>query len=178
MLSDATFGRLASTNVLSDWVELPSQLMEHWFDQKEVLKKYARHFETGEPVPDELLEKLEAARSFQQGFQTVEYTICALLDMSVHQIEDYTNFDLREFERTELERLGMPQGIVMRHRPAHFQHLFSTSMYAAGYYVYQVRNAGLSNVALATLELILLCFLYSVGRSSGCRCFCSFRGGR
>lgn len=133
MLSDATYARLAGTSVLTDWVELPSQLFEHWLSYA---FKNARHFETGEAVPMDLVEKLEKANTFQQGFQTVEYTSCALLDMALHQIEDYTNFDMEEFERTELERLGMPQGIVMRHRPAHFQHLFSTSMYAAGYYVY------------------------------------------
>ena len=136
MLSDATYSRLASTNVLTDFVELPSQLMEHWFEQPEVLKKYARHYESGDEVPDELLEKLKAAKSFNQGFATIEYTACALLDMALHQIEDYTDFDIAEFERKELERLGMPKGIVMRHRPAHFQHLFASSHYAAGYYVY------------------------------------------
>lgn len=136
MLSNATYSRLASTNVLTDFVELPSQLMEHWFEQPEVLKKYARHYETGEPVPDELLQKFQAAKSFNQGFATIEYTACALLDMALHQIEDYEGFDIAEFERKELERLGMPQGIVMRHRPAHFQHLFASSHYAAGYYVY------------------------------------------
>lgn len=88
-------------------------------------------------MPDELLEKLKKAQTFNQGFATIEFTICALLDMYMHQIEDYSTFDLVEFEKKELERLGMPQGIVMRHRPAHFQHLFSTSGYAAGYYVYQ-----------------------------------------
>jgi peptidyl-dipeptidase Dcp len=136
MLSDATYSRLATTNVMTDFVELPSQLMEHWFEQPEVLKEYARHYETGEPVPDELLKKLQAAKSFNQGFATIEYTACALLDMALHQIEDYEDFDIAEFERKELERLGMPQGIVMRHRPAHFQHLFASSHYAAGYYVY------------------------------------------
>jgi peptidyl-dipeptidase Dcp len=136
MLSAATFDRLASTNVLTDFVELPSQLMEHWFGQREILKKYARHYQTGEAVPDELLDKLEAARSFQQGFQTIEYTACALLDMALHQLDNYDDFDIAQFEEKELARLGMPQGIVMRHRPPHFQHLFSTSMYAAGYYVY------------------------------------------
>jgi peptidyl-dipeptidase Dcp len=121
---------------MTDFVELPSQLMEHWFKQPEVLKKYARHYETGEPVPDELLQKLQAAKSFNQGFATIEYTACALLDMALHQIENYEGFDIAEFERKELERLGIPQGIVMRHRPAHFQHLFASSYYAAGYYVY------------------------------------------
>lgn len=137
MLSDATYSRLASTNVVTDFVELPSQLMEHWFDQREVLQKYARHHETDEPVPDELLDKLMKARMFNEGFGTIEYTACALLDMALHQLEDYPeDFDLAKFEKDELEKLGMPTGIVMRHRPAHFQHLFSTNGYAAGYYVY------------------------------------------
>jgi peptidyl-dipeptidase Dcp len=138
MLSNAGYTRLSSTNVLTDFVELPSQLMENWFEQREIIKKFARHYQTGEPVPDELLDKLEASRSFQQGFQTIEYTACALLDMALHQVQDFSDsaFDLAAFEKTELQRLGMPRGIVMRHRPAHFQHLFSTSMYAAGYYVY------------------------------------------
>jgi len=136
MLSDANYGRLASTNVLSDFVELPSQLMEHWLDQPEVLKEYARHYETNEPVPEDLIAKMKAAKSFNQGFATIEYTICALMDMKLHQIEDYSDFNMSEFEKNELARLGMPQGIVMRHRPAHFLHLFCSSSYAAGYYVY------------------------------------------
>ena len=136
MLSQATYSRLASTNVLTDFVELPSQLLEHWLKQPKVLKQYAKHYQTGEPVPDELLEKLERAQSFNQGFATIEFTICALLDMAMHQIDDYSDFDMVEFEKQELDRLGMPKGIVMRHRPPHFQHLFSTSGYAAGYYVY------------------------------------------
>jgi peptidyl-dipeptidase Dcp len=137
MLSDATYGRLASTNVLTDFVELPSQLMEHWFAQPAILKQYARHCQTGEPVPDELLDKLKAAKSFNQGFATIEYTACALMDMALHQLDDYgDDFDISSFEETELARLGMPQGIVMRHRPAHFAHLFASNHYAAGYYVY------------------------------------------
>eukprot|EP00555_Chaetoceros_dichaeta_P010367 CAMPEP_0198270160 /NCGR_PEP_ID=MMETSP1447-20131203/43996_1 /TAXON_ID=420782 /ORGANISM="Chaetoceros dichaeta, Strain CCMP1751" /LENGTH=765 /DNA_ID=CAMNT_0043962049 /DNA_START=1 /DNA_END=2295 /DNA_ORIENTATION=+ len=137
MLSDATYGRLAGTNVLTDFVELPSQLLEHWLNQPEVLKDYARHFETNEPVPDELLEKLNAAKSFNQGFGTIEYTSCALLDMALHQVENYDDdFDISKFEQEELARLGMPKGIIMRHRPAHFMHLFASTQYAAGYYVY------------------------------------------
>lgn len=130
MLSNCTFNRLASTNVLTDFVELPSQLMEHWLKEPEVLKQYAKHFQTGEVVPDDLLDKLEKARSFNQGMSTIEYTACALLDMKMHSFDDYSNFDMMAFETTELERLGMPQGIVMRHRPCHFQHLFSGSHYA------------------------------------------------
>ena len=136
MASDVTYGRLASTNVLTDFVELPSQLMEHWFREKQVLEEFAKHFETNESVPDELLQKLKASEAFNQGFDNIEYVACALLDMSMHQIEDYSDFDLVEFEKKELERLGMPKGIVMRHRPAHFLHMFATNYYAAGYYVY------------------------------------------
>lgn len=137
MLSDATYERLSSTDVLTDFVELPSQLMEHWLEQPEVLKKYATHFETGSVVPDELLTKLKAANKFNQGFATIEYTICALLDMALHQMEDYPDdFSLAEFEKNYLEQIGMPKGIVMRHRPAHFAHLFYGPHYAAGYYVY------------------------------------------
>eukprot|EP00545_Synedropsis_sp_CCMP1620_P006969 CAMPEP_0119009146 /NCGR_PEP_ID=MMETSP1176-20130426/4170_1 /TAXON_ID=265551 /ORGANISM="Synedropsis recta cf, Strain CCMP1620" /LENGTH=696 /DNA_ID=CAMNT_0006961603 /DNA_START=107 /DNA_END=2197 /DNA_ORIENTATION=- len=137
MLSDCTYSRLASTSVLTDFVELPSQLMEHWLEQPEVLKEYARHYETSEPVPQVLLDKLQAAKSFNQGFDTIEYTACALLDMLLHQVEDYDDdFDITKFEKEQLKRVGMPQGIVMRHRPAHFAHLFASNMYAAGYYVY------------------------------------------
>jgi peptidyl-dipeptidase Dcp len=134
MLSDCAYSRLSSTNVLTDFVELPSQLMEHWLEEQEVLKEHARHYETGEPVPDQLLHKLKAARTFNQGFETIEYTACALLDMLIHQVEDYENFDLSKFEADQMVRLGMPQGIIMRHRPAHFLHLFASTMYAAGYY--------------------------------------------
>ena len=136
MLSDATYSRLASTSVLTDFVELPSQLMEHWFEEPEVLKKFCRHYETGEEIPEELLAKLKAAKDFNQGFETIEYTSCALLDMAMHSLDNYDDFDMNDFETKELDRLGIPQGIVMRHRPGHFQHLFSTSGYAAGYYVY------------------------------------------
>ena len=138
MLSDSTFGYLASTSVLRDFVELPSQLMEHWLSEPEVLKQHARHYETGEVVPDELLERLKAASLFNEGFATVEYTICAMLDMAIHSLEEYPDdFSIAEFEKKYLEEVGMPQGVVMRHRPAHFAHLFASSGYAAGYYVYQ-----------------------------------------
>jgi peptidyl-dipeptidase Dcp len=136
MLSDATYSRLSSTSVLTDFVELPSQLMEHWFEEPEVLKKFCRHYKTGEEIPDDLLAKLKAAKDFNQGFETIEYTSCALLDIFLHSLDNYDDFDMTDFEQKELDRLGMPQGIVMRHRPGHFQHLFSTSAYAAGYYVY------------------------------------------
>eukprot|EP00605_Chrysophyceae_sp_TOSAG23-4_P002162 GSChrysophyteH1.ASY1.ANO1.2390.1 assembled CDS len=136
MLSNCTYNRLASTNVLTDFLELPSQLMEHFLRSNQVLKQYAIHHETGDVVSDDLLSRRKAAAAFNQGFDTIEYTACALLDMAMHSKEDYSNFDLKEFEESELTRLGMPAGIVMRHRPTHFQHLFSGSHYAASYYVY------------------------------------------
>ncbi|RHY10750.1 hypothetical protein DYB36_001775 [Aphanomyces astaci] len=136
MLSNATYRRLAGTRVLKDFLELPSQLMEHWVRQPQVLAKHARHFETNEPIPAELLAKVMAALKFQQGFATVEYTACALVDQALHAIEDVDGLDLTAFETATLEKLQMPEGIVMRHRIPHFRHLFATSMYASGYYVY------------------------------------------
>ncbi len=103
-----------------------------------VLKEHAKHFESGESVPDDLLQRLKAAQLFNEGFGTVEYTACALFDMAIHSLSDYDDdFDLSQFEKEFLEKHGMPHGIVMRHRPAHFAHLFASSGYAAGYYVYQ-----------------------------------------
>ncbi|KAL7554272.1 hypothetical protein ACHAWF_017713 [Thalassiosira exigua] len=152
MLSDATYRTLASTSVLRDFVELPSQLMEHWLSEPVVLKEHAKHYETGESVPDDLLQRRKAAELFNEGFAVVEYTACALFDMAVHSLSDYgDDFDLAKFEKEYLEEQGMPQGIVMRHRPAHFAHLFASSGYAAGYYVYQWAQV-LDNDVFAAFE--------------------------
>lgn len=98
-----------------------------------VLKAHAKHYESGETVPDDLLDRLKAAQLFNEGFATVEYTACALFDMAIHSLSEYDDdFDIAEFEKEYLEKMGMPQGIVMRHRPAHFAHLFASSGYAAG----------------------------------------------
>ena len=136
LLSQVQSQRLSGTNVLQDFVELPSQLMEHWAMHEQVLKKHARHYLTNEVISDTLLAKIKAAEQFGQGFSTSEYCACVLVDISLHQQTAIDQLDLGKFERTELERLGMPQAIVMRHRLAHFGHLFSGSDYAAGYYVY------------------------------------------
>ena len=136
LLSQVYSQRLSGTNVLQDFVELPSQLMEHWAMNEQVLKKHARHYLTNEPISSNLLAKIKAAERFNQGFETSEYCACALVDLSLHQQTDIANLDLNQFETSELNRLGMPQGIVMRHRLAHFGHLFSSDYYAAGYYVY------------------------------------------
>jgi peptidyl-dipeptidase Dcp len=143
---------LASTNVLRDFVELPSQLMEHWLSEPQVLKEHAKHHLTGEPVPDDLLVRLKAASLFNEGFAVVEYTACALFDMAVHSLSEYgDDFDLAKFEKDYLDQIGMPQGIVMRHRPAHFAHLFASSGYAAGYFVYQWAQV-LDNDVFAAFE--------------------------
>lgn len=136
LLSQVTYERLSGTRVLRDFVELPSQLFEHWALEPDVLKKHALHVDTGEPIPDQLIERLQQARTFNQGFETVEYTSCALLDMALHAQASDDGVDISEFERAELMRLGMPREMVLRHRLPHFSHLFSSSSYAAGYYVY------------------------------------------
>ncbi|HSL80694.1 MAG TPA: M3 family metallopeptidase [Pseudolabrys sp.] len=136
MLSDVTYPLLAGTAVPSDFVELPSQLYEHWLEVPEILQKYALHSRTGEPMPKALLDRLLATRTFNQGFATVEYTACALVDLDLHSLPDAKVLDVTAFERKDLERIAMPPEIVMRHRLPHFQHLFSGGGYAAGYYSY------------------------------------------
>jgi peptidyl-dipeptidase Dcp len=136
LLSNVTYPLLAGTSVSSDFVELPSQLYEHWLEAPEILQKYAVHAQTGQPMPKALLDRLLATRTFNQGFGTVEYTACALVDLDIHSMSDSTALDVTEFERKTLERLHMPAEIVMRHRLPHFGHLFSGGGYAAGYYSY------------------------------------------
>ena len=136
LLSNVTYERLSGTNVLQDYVELPSQLYEHWALEPEVLDKHARHYKTGDAMPQSLRERIEAARLFNKGFETVQYTSSALVDMAAHALASYEGFDLVAFEKSELARLGMPHAIPMMHRLTHFRHLFSGTDYAAGYYVY------------------------------------------
>ncbi|HZW72138.1 MAG TPA: M3 family metallopeptidase [Caldimonas sp.] len=135
LLSNVRYERLASTNVLRDFVELPSQLFEHWLDEPEVLKRHARHHRTGEPIPDALIAKLRRARHFNQGYETLRYTASAMVDMAIHARTSSEPVDIVEFERAELARIGLPHGVGVNHRLVHFQHLFSGG-YAAGYYVY------------------------------------------
>lgn len=121
MLSNVTYCRLSGTSVLKDFVELPSQLYEHWLSEPVVLAAHARHYETNEIIPQDLLDRLMKARKFNQGFQTVEYTSSALVDIYLHLIESPSNVDLVAFESETLNKLGMPDGVVMRHRLPHFQ---------------------------------------------------------
>ena len=136
LLSRVRYPSQSGTNVRQDFVEFPSQLFEHWMAAPEMLRRYARHYRTGQPIPEELIERLLTARNFNQGFATVEYTAAALLDLAFHTHAAPETLDIAAFEHATLEEIGMPREIVARHRPAHFQHLFAGSGYAAGYYAY------------------------------------------
>lgn len=133
LLSNVTYPSQSGTSVPRDYVEFPSQVIEHWLPTKEVLSRFALHYETGKPMPEELVKKLDKASKFNQGFATVEYLSSALVDMKVHM--ETGAVDPRKFEKETLAALGMPKEMVMRHRLPHFLHLFVNS-YDAGYYGY------------------------------------------
>ena len=135
LLSKVRYPRLSGTNVARDFVELPSQLYEHWLEEPEVLSRFARHWQSGEPMPASLMEKLDAARHFNQGFQTVEFLASAFLDMDFHS-QKLENYDTAALEAETLAGLGMPDAIVPRHSAPHFGHIFSGEGYSAGYYAY------------------------------------------
>jgi peptidyl-dipeptidase Dcp len=136
LLSNVTYPLLAGTAVSTDFVELPSQLYEHWLSQEDILRRYATHYRTGEPIPEELLARLMEARNFNQGFATVEYLASAFVDIELHRSKDLGNLDASAFERETLEKIGMPREIIMRHRTPHFTHVFSGDGYSSGYYSY------------------------------------------
>jgi peptidyl-dipeptidase Dcp len=136
LLSDVTYPLISCTRVATDFVELPSQLYEHWLEQPEVLRRFALHYRTGEPMPEDLLKRLLAARTFDQGFATVEYTASALVDLAFHLAPEPEKIDPAAFEAGVLSRIGMPDEIGMRHRSPHFLHVFAGSGYASGYYSY------------------------------------------
>jgi peptidyl-dipeptidase Dcp len=140
LLSTVTYPMIAGTNVAVDFVELPSQLFEHWLEQPELLGRFALHYQTGAPMPEQLLTRLVAARNFNKGFATLEYIACAETDLDLHALAPPNPgdppLDARAFEAASLARIGMPDEIVMRHRLPHFAHLFAGGGYAAGYYSY------------------------------------------
>ena len=137
LMSDVTYPSLSGTSVARDFVELPSQLYEHWLGTREVLTEFARHHSTGAPLPDDLIEKLRAARTFNQGFLTVEFLASAIVDIDFHaDAGDAADADPMAREAATLARIGMPREIVMRHRTPHFAHVFSGDGYSAGYYSY------------------------------------------
>jgi peptidyl-dipeptidase Dcp len=135
LASDVTYPSLSGTEVPQDYVEFPSQVLEHWLATPEVLERFALHVETGEPIPGEVVERITRASKFNQGFGTTEFLASALVDMRLHLAAD-AEIDPRRFERETLEELGMPREVVMRHRTPHFQHVFGSDMYSAGYYSY------------------------------------------
>lgn len=136
MLSNVTYPQFSGTSVLRDYVEFPSQVMEHYISDPDMLKRFAVHYKTGEPMPQALIDKIKAADTFNQGFATVSYTSSALVDLAYHSLTDAKDLDPDKFERETLEKLGMPKEIVMRHRSPHFTHVFSGDGYSAGYYGY------------------------------------------
>jgi peptidyl-dipeptidase Dcp len=136
MLSQTRYPSIAGTSVATDFVEFPSQLYEHWLMQPEVLSRFALHWQTGEPLPETLVAKVIGARNFNQGFATVEYCASAIVDLDLHLLSGQTPIDVVAFEKETLEKAGMPDAIVPRHRAPHFSHVFSGGHYAAGYYSY------------------------------------------
>ena len=134
MLSDVRYSFISGTSVARDFVELPSQLYEHWLSVPEVLEKYARHADTGQAMPKDLLDRLLAAENYDQGFATVEYVASALVDLAFHQGEPTA--DPIQTQKQVLDDLGMPKAITMRHATPHFAHVFSGDGYSSGYYSY------------------------------------------
>ena len=135
LLSDVHYERLSGTQVLRDFVELPSQLFEHWALERDVLRTHARHWRTGKPIPETLIGRIELARKFGSAYETVRYVASAIVDLAVHQSVEPID-DVVAFEARLMAERGLPRAVGMNHRLPHFQHLFSGSSYAAGYYVY------------------------------------------
>ncbi|MBL1256451.1 M3 family metallopeptidase [Methylocystis sp. Sn-Cys] len=187
MLSDVTFPLVSGTSVARDFVELPSQLYEHWLMEPEVLKQFALHAETGAPIPDDLLQRIADARHFNQGFAAVEFCASAYVDLHIHESGAPADFDASAFERQSLDSISMPEEIVMRHRLPHFSHVFSGDGYSAGYYSYlwaEVLDADAFAAFKETGDLFapdvadrLRTFIYAAGgRQDAADAYVGFRG--
>lgn len=151
LLSKVQYPTLAGTNVRRDFVELPSQLNEHWLFAPEILNKFARHYKTNEPIPEKLLAKINAAKNADQGFSTVEYLASAIYDMKAH-MTPVESASSPTFEQERMQALGLPKEIAMRHRPTHFQHIYCTEGYASAYYSYLWADALTADAAEAFTE--------------------------
>ncbi|MBA2706481.1 MAG: M3 family metallopeptidase [Gemmatimonadaceae bacterium] len=149
--SNVNYPALSGTNVARDYVEFPSQLLEHWVATPQVLQKFALHYQTGQPIPQSLVDRIQRASTFNQGFATVEYLASALVDMKMHLAGDKP-IDPDVFERETLAQLGMPKEIVMRHRTPQFLHVFSSDGYSAGYYSYLWSDVITADAAQAFLD--------------------------
>lgn len=187
MLSDVTYPLVSGTSVARDFVELPSQLYEHWLLEPAVLKQFALHAETGAPMPDDLVDRIVASRHFNQGFGTVEFCASAYVDMDVHEQSLPAEVDVGAFERQSLEKISMPEEIIMRHRLPHFSHIFSGDGYSAGYYSYlwaEVLDADAFEAFKETGDPFhpdvakkLKRFIYSAGgRQDAAEAYLAFRG--
>ncbi len=135
LLSQVKYRSLAGTSVSRDFVELPSQIMENWASDPEVLKSYAKHYQTGEAIPDSLIAKIESAGTFDQGFATTEYVAASLLDLNYHATTVPISGDVNTFEKVSMDKIGLIDAIIPRYRSTYFQHIFSGG-YSAGYYAY------------------------------------------
>lgn len=187
LLSDVTYPLISGTGVATDFVELPSQLFEQWLDTPTILKEFAIHHRTGEPMPDALIAKLKAARTFNQGFMTVEYVSSAIVDLDYHSLERADDLAPAAFERASLDRIGMPEEIAMRHRSPHFAHVFAGDHYSAAYYSYmwsEVLDADAFNAFQETGDVFdrataerLYRYIYAAGGSrSPDEAYKAFRG--
>ncbi|MGZ8709643.1 MAG: M3 family metallopeptidase, partial [Thermoanaerobaculia bacterium] len=151
LASNVSYPSVSGTSVARDYVEFPSQLLEHWLSTPEVLQKFALHHETGQPIPQNLVDRIEKAATFNEGFETTEYLASALVDMKMH-LAGTQAIDPDKFERETLEELGMPKEIVMRHRSPQFMHVFSGDGYSAGYYSYLWSDVITADAAEAFVE--------------------------
>ncbi|MEP3264141.1 MAG: M3 family metallopeptidase [Hyphomicrobiales bacterium] len=187
MLSDVTYSMVSGTSVARDFVELPSQLYEHWLGEQEIISKYAIHYQTGEPMPQDLIDRVKAAETFNQGFATVEYVSSALVDLELHTMPASAAQDVTQIEKDILAKIDMPNEIVMRHRTPHFSHVFSGDGYSAGYYSYmwsEVMDADAFQAFKETGDVFdgdmankLLANIYSAGGSRDpAELYVAFRG--
>jgi peptidyl-dipeptidase Dcp len=151
LASNVTYPSLAGTAVARDYVEFPSQILEHWLATPEVLNRFALHYRTGEPIPQDLVDRIEEAATFNEGFRTTEFLASGLMDMRYHLADD-PNIDPKQFEREVLGEYGLPSEIVMRHRSPHFLHVFASDSYSAGYYSYLWSDVLTSDAWQAFLE--------------------------
>jgi peptidyl-dipeptidase Dcp len=150
--SRVKYPTLAGTNTKSDFVEFPSQLNEHWLETPEILDKFARHYVTNEQMPKALIERIQRAKTFNEGFRTVEYLLSAIYDLRIHSVASDKPIDAGAFEKAVLKDLAAPPQIAMRHRPSHFGHIFSGDGYSAGYYSYLWADALTADAGEAFVE--------------------------
>ncbi|MEM9600320.1 MAG: M3 family metallopeptidase, partial [Pseudomonadota bacterium] len=190
LLSDVTYPSIAGTAVDFDFVEFPAQIYEHWMRQPEVIQEFALHYETGEPMPESLLESVKAAANAKSGFDNVEYIASGFVDLAYHRITDpkiIDTLDVNSFEDGVLAQAEMPHAIEMRHRSPHFLHSFAGELYAGGYYTYMwagvLDNDGFAafsesgDIFNPVLAQKLLDSVYSAGNSRpAMEAYIGFRG--